>query len=235
MGTGLVAIAATQLVAPVISPLFDGVVVNDPYRYLSQPPGADGSPTAADTSVPIQGTVSPAFAAYTQETPPQAELLAHGGELQLDATDTGLRVTIDPIPPASGEANPKIVGNIYRFVVTDQAGDAVPLLPGQTITLALRSPAGLAAGGVISRFADGAWQPQVTQPSGLPDFLITNTDAFGDFAIFGKVRPVSTGESPLLLVAALVVAGLILLLGFRLGPSRATRTARTSARRRPNR
>jgi hypothetical protein len=235
MSTGLVAIAATQLVAPVIAPLFDGVVVNDPYRYLSPPSGADGSPTSADTSVPIPGTASPAFAAYTQETPPQAELLAHGGEFQLDAADTALRVTIDPIPPASGEANPKIVGNIYRFVVTDQSGDAVPLLPGQTITLAMRSPAGLAAGGTISRFAGGAWQPQLTQPSGLPDFLITNTDAFGDFAILGKVRPVATDESPLLLIAALVAAGLILLLGFRLGPSRPLRTARTSAPRRPGR
>jgi hypothetical protein len=235
MGTGLAVITATQAVAPVISPLFDGVVVNDPYRYLSPPPGADGSPTSADTSVPINGTVSPAFAAYTEETPPQAELLAHGGEFQLDDKDTALRVRIDPIPPASGEANAKIAGNVYRFVVTDQAGDAVPLLPGQTITLALRSPAGLAAGGVISRFADGKWQPQVTQPSGLPDFLITNTDAFGDFAIIGKVKPVATDESPVLLVAALVAAGLILLLGFRLGPSRAKRTAPTSARRRPGR
>ncbi|MGZ6299395.1 MAG: hypothetical protein ACXWMN_02735, partial [Candidatus Limnocylindria bacterium] len=212
MGTGLVAIAATQMVAPIISPLFDGVVVNDPYRYLSPPPGADGSPTSADTSVPIQGTVSPAFAAYTRETPPQAELLAHGGELQLDAEDTALRVMIDPIPPASGQSNPKIVGNIYRFVVTDQSGDGVSLLPRQTITLAMRSPAGLAAGGTISRFADGAWSPRVTQPSGLPDFVITNTDAFGDFAIIGKVTPVATDESPLLLVAALVASGLILLL-----------------------
>jgi len=235
MGIGLVAIAATQMVAPVASPLFDGVVVNDPYRYLSPPPGADGSPTSADVTVPIPGAVSPAFAAYTQETPPQAELLAHGGEFQLDATDTALRVTIQPIPPASGQANPKIVGNIYRFVVNDQAGDAVPLLPGETITLAMRSPAGLAAGGTISRFAAGAWQPLVTQPSGLPDFLITNTDAFGEFAIIGKVRPVATNESPILLVAALVAAALILLLAFRVAPSRATRTPRTSVRRRPDR
>lgn len=235
MGTGLVAIAATQIVARVISPLFDGVVVNEPYRYVSPPPGADGSPTSADTRVPIEGAVSPAFVAYTLDTPPQAELLGHGGEFRLGAQETALRVTIDPIPPATGEASAKIVGNIYRFVVTDQAGSAVPLLPGETITLALRSPAGLQAGAVISRFAGGAWQPLVTQPSGLPDFLIANTDAFGDFAIFGKAKPVATDQNPALLVAAVVAAGLILLLGFRLGPSGATRIARTSARRRSGR
>ena len=105
-------------------------------------------------------------------------------------------------------------------MVTDQAGNAVPLLPGETITLALRSPAGLQAGAVISRFAGGAWQPLVTQPSGLPDFLIANTDAttFSRSGIINLLNGTSssgnlTGFAPLPGQASVPEPATLLLIG----------------------
>jgi hypothetical protein len=230
---GLALIAAAQAVAPVRAPLFDGVVVVDPYRYLVPAPGAPGSPTSASATLPIDAGRSPSFAVYTSETPPQAELLAHGGELAIGPGTTAVKVTIDPIPPPPGATPNAIAGNVYRFAVTDQSGAALALLPGQSITLALRGPAGVALDAVIARFDGGAWQRLATEPSGLQDLFITNADAFGDLALLGQVTASPNGLDPEFLFFALAAAGLTLLVGWRFGgrsnplaPSRSTTPAR---------
>jgi hypothetical protein len=230
---GLALIAAAQAVAPVRAPLFDGVVVVDPYRYLVPAPGAAGSPTSASATLPIDAGRSPSFAVYTSETPPQAELLAHGGELAIGPGTTAVKVTIDPIPPPPGATPNAIAGNLYRFAVTDQSGAALALLPGQSITLALRGPAGVALDAVIARFEGGAWQRLATEPSGLQDLFLTNADAFGDLALLGQVTASPNGLDPEFLFFALAAAGLTLLVGWRFGgrsnplaPSRSTTPAR---------
>jgi hypothetical protein len=209
--------ATAQAVRPVELPLFDGVVVVDPYRYLSPPPGGDGSPTSAKATLPIKGGKSPGFAVYTSETPPQAELLAKGGELALGPGTTSLTVAIDPIPPPAGGSADAIAGNVYRVAIVDQSGTALGLAAGQTITLALRGPAGVAVHATIARFSDGSWQPVSTAPSGLQDLFITNADGFGDYAVLGQVTPSANGLDPELLVWAAVATGLTVLVAWRFG------------------
>lgn len=206
-----------QLVRPVEAPLFDGVVVVDPYRYLSPPPGGDGSPTSAKAILPIESGKSPSFAVYTSEMPPQAELLAKGGELEIGPGSTSVMVTIDPIPPPAGSSQGAIAGNVYRIKVVDQSGAALAMVPGQTITLAVRGPAGTAVDAAIARFEAGAWQQLPTGPSGLQDLFLSNVDAFGDFALLGQVNPVATGLDPELLLWGVVAAGLTLLVAWRFG------------------
>jgi hypothetical protein len=217
LACGLAMIAAAQSAAPARAPLFDGVVVVEPYRYLDPAPGADGSPTSASATLAIDAGKSPSFAVYTSETPPQAELLAHGGELSIGPGATSVKVTIDPIPPPQGTSSGAIAGNVYRFAVTDQSGAALALLPGQSITLALRGPAGVALDAVIARFEGGAWQRLATEPSGLQDLFITNADAFGDLALLGQVTAKPNGIDPEFLFLALAAAGLTLLVGWRFG------------------
>jgi hypothetical protein len=233
LACGLAMIAAAQAAAPVTSPLFDGVVVVDPYRYLDPPPGADGSPTSVSATLAIDAGKSPSFAVYTSETPPQAELLAHGGELSIGPGTTSVKVTIDPIPPVQGASAGGIAGNVYRFAVTDQSGAALALLPGETITLALRGPAGVALDAAIARFDGGAWRRLATEPSGLQDLFITNADAFGDLALQGQVTASPTGLDPEFLFFAIAAAALTLLVGWRFGgrsnplaPSASTTPAR---------
>ena len=213
---GLVMMAGAQLVRPVRLPLFDGVVVVDPYRYLSPPPGGEGSPTSARATFPIQAGTSPSFAVYTSETPPQSELLAKGGELALGSGTTSVTVTIDPVS-APGSSSQAVAGNVYRFAVIDQSGAALALAAGQTISLALRGPPGTAVDATIARFADGAWKPVKTAPSGLQDLFLTNAAAFGDYAVLGQVVPTANGLDPELLLWALVAAGLIVLVAWRFG------------------
>lgn len=216
LAVGLLLMVAAQVARPVHLPLFDGVVVVDPYRYLSPPSGGEGSPTSAKATFPIEGGKSPSFAVYTSETPPQAELLAKGGELAVGSGTTSMTVTIDPVT-APGSSSQAIAGNVYRFAVVDQSGAALGLAAGQTITLAMRGPPGTAVDATIARFADGAWQPVKTAPSGLQDLFLTNAEAFGDFAVLGQVAPSANGLDPELLLWALVGAGLIVLVAWRFG------------------
>jgi hypothetical protein len=216
LAIGLAMMATAQAVRPVVVPLFDGVVVVDPYRYLNPPSGEAGSPTSASATLPIEAGKSPSFAVYTSETPPQAELLAHGGELEIGSGTASVKVTIDPIPAPQGPRD-AIAGNVYRFAITDDGGAALAFLPGQTITLALRGPAGVAVDAAIARLSGGAWQRLPTQPSGLQDLFITNADAVGDYALVGKVTAVPNGLDPGFLLMALAAAGLALLVAWRFG------------------
>ena len=217
LAAGLLVVTALQAAAPVVSPLFDGVVVAEPYRYLDPPAGGAGSPTSADKTVAVADTASPAFAVFTEESPPQAELLAHGGELAIRADSSSMHVTIEPIPAPATNAPATIAGNVYRFTVTDQSGANLAALAGQTITLAMRGPDGVSADASIARFENGAWQPLTTGPSGLPNLFISNVTAFGEFAIIGSAPAPPSDESPLLLIVALVIAAVIAFFGLRQG------------------
>ena len=217
LAVGLVMMGTAQVVRPVEVPLFDGVVVVDPYRYLNPPPGGEGSPTSAKATLPIEAGKSPSFAVYTSEMPPQVELLAKGGELDTGPASTSVTVTIDPIPPPAGSSRETIAGNVYRVKVVDQSGAALAILSGQTITLAVRGPAGSAVDAAIARVDAGAWQQLPTGPSGLQDLFLSNVDAFGDFALLGQVTPVATGLDPELLLWGVVAAALTLLVAWRFG------------------
>jgi hypothetical protein len=235
IGAGFIVVALVRLASPGVSPLFDGVVVADPYRYLSPPPGADGSPSSAAETIDIVDGTSPAFAVFTAETPPQAELLAHGGELSIPTGSRSVKVTINAVAPGGDVPSGGIAGNVYRFTVTDQAGNPLALVPGQTMTLAMRGPAGIPGDASIARLDNGTWRPQATAPSGLPDFLLTNTSAFGDFAILGPIAVTPPGQSPVLLIIALIVAVAVGLLAWRGDVMRraAPKVATLADRRRP--
>ena len=215
LGAGLLVVALVRVAVPGVSPLFDGVVVADPYRYLSPPPGADGSPSSAAETIDIVDGTSPAFAVFTTETPPQAELLAHGGELSIPAGSRSVKVTINAVAPSGDVPSSGIAGNVYRFTVTDQEGKPLAVLPGQTITLAMRGPAGIPGDASIARLENGTWRPLSTAPSGLPDFLLANASAFGDFAILGPIPVAPPGQSPVLLIVAIIVAVAVGLLAWR--------------------
>ena len=231
--SGLAITVTAQVLAPISQPLFDGVVVVEPYRWLKPPPGEAGSPLSVAQTVAMKDGSSPAFAVYTGESPPQAELLTRGGELATGSTTKSVKVTITPIAtPASSQAD--IAGNVYRLTVADESGMALALLPGQTVTLALRGPDGIAADATIARFANGSWKMLPTAPAGVQSLFISNVNVLGDFAVFGKVAATSSGLSPGLLIAALIAAGVIGFFGLRFsGGSRSTDPASHPRRRRP--
>ncbi|HTG41391.1 MAG TPA: hypothetical protein VK697_07230, partial [Methylomirabilota bacterium] len=180
---GLAVIVVSQLAAPLGSPpLYDGVVVQDPYRYVVPGPGQEGSPTSFLTPLPVDGTTSPRFIAATSESPPQAELIAPPGAFVTGAGVTTLAVSIDPIEAPAPPSTGTIAGNVYRFAVADQTGVDLAVTQGTVPTLILRAPDGV-VDATIARNSGGAWQELPTQPAGQPGIFLTNVSELGDFAL----------------------------------------------------
>jgi hypothetical protein len=167
-------------------PIYDGVIVEDPYRYLQPASGQPGNPTSGSESVPLDAGVSPALLAATQENPPQAELVVDRGSVALAPGTTAVKVSIEPIPPAEpAGATPdatRLSGNVYQFAITNQDGIGMKLQPGTTATVVLRAPNGV-TNGVIARYVDNRWSPLKTDSGGLPDLYSTNTTDLGIFAV----------------------------------------------------
>jgi hypothetical protein len=206
-GAGL-AIAA-QAAAPVGVPLYDGVVVQEPYRYLEPGSGQDGAPTSATLRTEPVGEdgMSKPFVAATQEYPPQVQLIAASGAFIAPA-GTELVVSIEPVRPERQPAGSRIAGNAYRISVTAESGPAVAIDPERRPTVSLRAPQDVITAKVARAIADG-WEELPTEHGGLFGLFATEVTELGDFAL---VTP-DTGPGLLPLAVALgagvVLAGIV--------------------------
>jgi hypothetical protein len=204
---GLLVVAAAQALARPGSPaLYDGVVSQEPYRWLNPSGGHAGNPTSFHTSLKVTGSSSPQFVAATSESPPQAQLIGGPGAFAVPPGTTAINVTIDPLsaPNASGG---QVTGNAYRFGVTDQSGAALSVVPSSALTLVLRAPDGI-VDATIAQVVGGSWQPLTTQPAGQPGIFIANVTQLGDFAL---ILPGVTGVFGLDPVIIAVAAGIAVL------------------------
>jgi hypothetical protein len=205
-GIGLAIATAAQLLVPGGGPpLYDGVVVQEPYRYLSPQPGQEGDPTSYRETLPVEGGKNPAIAASTQEVPPQAQLIAAPGALELPAGATIVTVAIEPVAPA---VPADVQGNVYRVQVTDQAGDVIAPAAGAVPKIVLRAPSDLQQAR-IARLSGTTWQDLPTQHGGQPGIYVANPTAFGDFGVLGAPSslPQEAGIDPRLLA---IGAGIVL-------------------------
>jgi hypothetical protein len=218
-----------QILAPLPAPpLYDGVVIEEPYRYLSPGPGQAGNPTSFTAEEPLGDSVSPPIAAATSESPPQAQLIVPPGAFAIPPGTTAVRLSITPVTPVTPDA---IVGNAYRITATNQAGSAVTQLPGSRPTLIMRAPAG-ATDVAIVQLVGGSWQELPTQSSGQPDTYYGDVEGPGDFALRGRIAQGGIGLDPrLLALGALAALGSVLVLLVVLRPRRPGTAVGRSQRR----
>ena len=199
-------IVVAQLGAPLGSPpLYDGVVVQEPYRYLAPGPGQPGSPTSFRSSPAIEGSASPAIVAATTESPPQAQLVALSGAIALPPGATSLSVSIEPVAAPAPPSGATIVGNVYRIEVADQSGAVLPISPGALPTLIMRAPDGVPTA-AIWRHAGATWQELTTEPAGQPGMFITNVTQLGDFALIGAPDVGPGGVDPRFIILGAIPA-----------------------------
>jgi hypothetical protein len=206
---GLAVIAVARLAAPLASPpLYDGVVVQDPYRYLVPGSNQAGSPTSATLATRVEGTTSPQFAVATTESPPQAQLISAPGAFVLPAGVASVTASIEAVPATAPPTSGQIAGNVYRFSVADESG--APLAVGQAAgtqpTLVLRAPDGVSTA-TIARLDGAAWQELPTEAAGQPGMFVTTVTALGDFAVIAGPAPGLLGLDPGILVAVGVGVG----------------------------
>jgi hypothetical protein len=184
-GAGLA--LGVQVAAPVGVPLYDGVVVQEPYRYLHPTGDQAGDPTSFSTTKAIEDGVSPDFAAATLEEPPQAQVIARRDAFDVPPGTASLQVSVTPIEPPAQPPEGAIAGNAYRFRVTDQAGNDVPVKPCEAcLSLVLRAPDGTEVA-TVKRFAGGVWLDVGTVHAGIVGMYQTNPTAMGDYALIATV------------------------------------------------
>ena len=180
---GLGLALAVQRIAPVGVPLYDGVIVPEPYRYLHPVGDQPGEPTSADTTKNVQGNQTPVFAVATDEQPPQAQLVVQEDAFQLPPGATALHVTITPVDPTVQPTEGAIAGNVYRFAVTTTDGQALPPKSCDSCrTMVIRGPDNLTEG-TIAHLENGAWVNVATLHAGIAAMFQTNANAMGDYAI----------------------------------------------------
>jgi hypothetical protein len=196
LAAGLLLLIGVQLPARhVATALYDGVVVEDPYRYLKPPSGAIGNPSSATVTAQVSGgSVAQLFAA-TSEVPPQAQVIAEQGALVLPGGATSVTLSIEPVAPASLPTSGRLSGNVYRILVTDQAGAPVTIRPGSLVTLVLRGDRP-PTNGTIAQYVGNSWETVPSDIGGLPDLFSTNLTSFGDFGVIDSAAPQSTSPVP---------------------------------------
>jgi len=223
---GFLVIVGAQVARPTVAPLYDGVVVIEPYRYVAPTSGEAGPPTSYDATIRISGATSPSIPAATTENPPQAQLIVPPGGIALTASATAIHVTIRPVAPSGDEADPLVAGNVYRIAITDQAG--VPLGPttGTLWTVVLRAPGGV-TDATVGRFSAGSWAQLATSTPSQPGIFLANASSVGDFAILVPAAGGPFGLDPGIAAAALVIAavGVVITISSWLQRRRSTRPA----------
>jgi hypothetical protein len=213
VAAGIVFVAAAQALSPVAAPLFDGLIVLGPYHFLNPGTGQTGSPTSATVTEPLVSGASPGFNAATTEPSPQAQLIAAPGAFALGPGSTAVTVTISPIPPPAPSTVGPILGNVYRFTVTDQAGNALATKPGTDVTIVLRAP-DATTDAVFAEYSAGAWQQIPSSSSGTPGFFIAMTGGGGEYGLvaapagFGLLQ---AGILAIVVTAVLAVGGSLLI------------------------
>lgn len=218
VAAGTVLVLAIQIAAPVRVPLYDGVVVQEPYRYLHPIGDQAGDPTSGSDTEPVVGGAAPILVVSTSENPAQAQLIAQLGAFELHVGANSLMGIVQPIEPPPAPAGGIIIGNVYAFTVADQAGNAVaPATCDGCRSLILRAPdANVDA--TIKRYANGAWTDLKTTPANLVGFQVEPT-LLGDFALIAvgdggtPTGPADTGSggglSPIVIVGGAVLALLL--------------------------
>jgi hypothetical protein len=213
-GGWLTMAAGIQVAHPVGIPLYDGLPIQEPYRFLHPSGDQLGSPGFFHDELAISGGTSPTVTAFTSENPPQAQLIGQKGAFTLTAGATTLIVSIAPVDaPAEVPDAGRIAGNVYRFAVTDQAGTPMSVAScSACVTLRLRAPDNVGEA-VLKRYADGAWHDIDTIHEGVGGTYVTNVLALGDYAVVDVTAAEPQGLSPIVLVGGIV---LIVLLAFAL-------------------
>jgi hypothetical protein len=172
-----------QVLAPVGVPLYDGVAVQEPYRYLHPSGLQPGGPSSYAKSVAVAGGASPQIAAPTTESPPQAQLIVLTDALALPPGTTRLDVSITPVDPPAVAPGGQIAGNVYRFTISDQSGTPVVIKPcSGCVSLVIRAPENT-GNARLQHFANGVWTDVETVHAGTAGMYATTPTVLGDYAV----------------------------------------------------
>ena len=193
LAAGFGLIVVVQLVRPSGAlPLFDGLIITDPFRYLNPPPGQLGDPSSASQDITISGGRVPDLSAATDESPPQAQVFSTAGTFAAPAGATRVTFTVTPIPPpAVLPAKGHIVGNVYSFAAIADNGLVSSILHGKSATIVMRGPDDVSRA-TIEHLVGTTWKALKTESAGVQSMWLANVSSLGDFALVAPGAPSPT-------------------------------------------
>jgi len=173
-------------------PIYDGVIVTEPYLYLHPGPGQHGDPTSDSEVFDIVGGQSPILSAGTGEMPPQASVYGNQGDLLVGAGTTWIRIDIQPIEPPAQPRQGSIAGNAYEIDASDQSGATVYPAPGGGFSVVLRQPEDVSGKATMALFAYGEWREVPSSDAGSRGFYVATPPELGVFALMVGAGRLST-------------------------------------------
>jgi hypothetical protein len=178
-------LALLALCVPLVgrTPLYDGVVVTEPYVFLHPGPGEAGGPVSFSEVFDVIGGESPILSAGTGESPPQASVYGNQGDLVVGSTTTSFKIDIDPIEPPDQPKDGNLAGNVYDISVTDQLGMPVVPTPGGGFSVVLRQPEDISGKATTALFVDGEWRFVESRDAGSRGFYVSTPPELGVFAL----------------------------------------------------
>jgi hypothetical protein len=186
-------------------PLFDGVGVVEPYRYLDPPaPPREATPYPSDPTsytqpMTIKDDRIPPMFAGTTENPPQAQMFTSGTVFDVPPGTTEVVATVAPVRNGVAPPDGHITGNVYHFSIATPDGTEIHVSAGKSVSIVLRIPHD-EANVTIDWFDGQRWLPLPTEPLGVPLMYKTNAAQLGDFALVvpgeaATSAPVPSGQT----------------------------------------
>jgi hypothetical protein len=166
-------------------PLYDGVIVVEPYLWRDPPPDELGGAQGVNATIAVADGVNDPLAVATAESPPQVQLIGSTGSLRLRPTSTSIKVSVTPVPSRPAPPGSYIDGNSYRINVTDQAANPITAPASNFVTLILRPADPGLTEATIERFDGAQWRPLRTDSAGAAGFFAIVTQ-FGEFAVIAR-------------------------------------------------
>jgi hypothetical protein len=182
-----VALALAWVIAPTVTPIYDGVGQPDePYRWVKPPSNAKTTkaPTAAQATVAVTGGFSTAQFANTSEVAPQISLYLPPKALQVPTGATSIAVEVKPLAPTAPlPKDGTIVTNVYHLTAT-AGGQSVQVIgtgPSEP-SLQMRAPTAQQPGPVFEHRTATGWQRVRTLRVGV-DIYQAQAPVLGDWAL----------------------------------------------------
>jgi hypothetical protein len=230
LAAAFVALFAVWMLAPAVTPIYDGIGNPDePYRFVKPPPTAKTTkaPTAAKAIVAVRNGLSGAQFANSAELGPQISVYVPPGALQVPAGATTMTVTATPLAPSPPlPSDGTIMTNVYRIGAA-AGGQPVQVIGrgNQEPSVQMRSATAAPSGPVFERRTATGWQRLKTTRVG-NDVYQTAAATFGDYALVQPAHPAQAKKSGGVNVGLLAGGLAILVLTFAILGIRMRRTRR---------
>ena len=193
------AIVAVQRIAPSPGPpLYDGVIVVEPYRWLVPPPGQVGDPTSASGDRIARGRQEPDHRRRHDRAAATGPDLRSRAALLILPTERHRSRCRSADPAAVLPADGHIAGNVYRILVTNQAGVPLTAPASARVTIVLRGPE-TEPQVTMAQFGPDGWVPLETTDAGFGSTHLAVVTSFGDFTLIapgpGGPYPTAAGSA----------------------------------------